>query len=199
VLALQDAVRSAVDPLQPVVVSIGQLTGSDAPNVVPDTARAAGTVRAMRPQDMTALHERIEALVKGIAAGHGCEGRYVVRRGEPPLRNDPATATAAVSWLAALGLPTAPFASCGSDDFATYGEILPILMMFVGTGTGPGSPMIHDAHFLPPDTTVREVALALMAGWLAAVETFLLTGHEKAGRERAGRGEAVTDGVGART
>ena len=173
VLSLQDAVRSAVDPLQPVVVSMGQLSGSGAPNIIPDEARAAGTVRAMRPQDMAALHARIEALVTGIAAAHGAAGRYVIQRGEPALINDPPTAAAAAEWLDALGLPTAPFASCGSDDFATYGTVLPILMLFVGTGTGPASPMLHDARFLPPDSAVREVALALMAGWLAAVETHL--------------------------
>jgi amidohydrolase len=193
VLSLQDAVRSAVDPLQPVVVSMAQLSGSGAPNVIPDEARSAGTVRAMRPQDMAALHARIEALVTGIADAHGCEGQYLVRRGEPSLHNDPATAAAAARWLAGLGLPTAPFASCGSDDFATYGEVLPILMMFVGTGTGPGSPMLHDAQFLPPDGTVREVALALLAGWLAAVETHLPP------LVAAGEDGAVPGGVGART
>jgi len=177
VLSLQDAVRSTVDPLQPAVVSMTQLSGSGAPNVIPGAALAAGTVRAMRPQDMTALHERIEALVTGIAEAHGCTGRYVVHRGEPALHNDPQTAFAAAAWLDTLGLPTAPFASCGSDDFATYGEVLPILMMFVGTGAGPGSPMLHDARFLPPDGAVREVALALLAGWLAAVETHLVTPH----------------------
>jgi len=131
---------------------------------------------------MAALHARIEALVTGIAEGQGCEGRYLVRRGEPPLLNDAPTAAAAADWLATLGLPTASFASCGSDDFATYGEVLPILMMFVGTGGGTGSPMLHDAAFLPPDGTVREVASALLAGWLAAVETHLP--HLVAGAER---------------
>jgi amidohydrolase len=196
VLSLQDAVRSAVDPLQPVVVSMTQLSGSGAPNVIPDEARAAGTVRAMRPQDMAALHARIEALVTGIGSAHGCRARYLVHRGDPPLHNDPATAAAAVRWLTALGLPTAAFASCGSDDFATYGKVLPILMMFVGTGTGAGSPMLHDAQFLPPDGTVREVALGLLAGWLAGVETHLP--HLPHGRA-AGQDGAVPRGVGART
>jgi hypothetical protein len=36
--------------------------------------------------------------------------------------------------------------------------------------------MLHDPRFLPPDGTVREVALALMAGWLAGVQTFLPSG-----------------------
>jgi metal-dependent amidase/aminoacylase/carboxypeptidase family protein len=186
-------VRSAVDPLQPVVVSMGKLSGSGAPNVLPDEARAAGTVRTMRPQDMAALHARIEALVTGIAEGHGCEGRYLVRRGEPPLLNDAPTAAAAADWLATLGLPTASFASCGSDDFATYGEVLPILMMFVGTGTGPGTPTLHDAQFLPPDGAVREVALALLAGWLAGVETHLPR------RGAAGEDGVVPEGVAARS
>ncbi|WP_233153667.1 M20 family metallopeptidase [Kineosporia sp. R_H_3] len=195
VLSMQDALRSAVDPLQPAVVSMTQLSGSGAPNVVPDEARAAGTVRTMRPGDAVALHARIEALVTGIAQAHGCTGTYLVRRGEPALDNDPATAACAADWLAASGLPTAPFASCGSDDFATYGTRLPILMMFVGTGDGPGSPMLHDAAFLPPDGTVREVALALMAGWLAAVEVHLgpgAAGADGAGH-RAGTGKVGAD------
>lgn len=171
VLSLQDAVRSAVDPLQPAVVTMTQLSGSGAPNVIADQARAAGTVRTMRPSDADALHARIGALVEGIAAGHGCTGRYDVRRGEPALDNDAELSAAATAWLAECGLPTAPFASCGSDDFATYGADLPILMLFVGTGTGPGSPMLHDATFLPPDTTVRDAALALLSGYLAGVET----------------------------
>ncbi len=173
VLALQDAVRSGVDPLQPALVSMTMLSGAGAPNVIPDVARAEGTVRTMRPVDAEALHARISALVEGIAAGHGCTGRYVVRRGEPALHNDPGLAASAGGWLADAGVPTAPFASAGSDDFATYGTVLPILMLFVGTGTGPGSPMLHDATFLPPDDTVHRVATALLAGYLAGVGDLL--------------------------
>jgi hypothetical protein len=54
-------------------------------------------------------------------------------------------------------------------------------MLFVGTvgdpddghGSGPRSaaaaPMLHDASFLPPDGAVRDVALALLADYLAGV------------------------------
>jgi amidohydrolase len=176
VLSLQDALRATVDPLQPAVVSMTQLAGSGAPNVIPDEARAAGTVRTMRPVDAALLHARIDAAVQGIAAAHGCTARYVVRRGEPALENDAGMAAAGGAWLAGCGLPTVPFASCGSDDFATYGTSLPILMLFVGTGTGPGSAMLHDPRFLPPDAAVRQVALALLAGWLAGVQTRVLVG-----------------------
>jgi len=174
VLSMQDAVRSAVDPLHPAVVSMTQLLASDAPNVIPGVARAAGTVRTMRPVDAERLHDRIRSLVEDIASGHGCTGAYLIRRGEPALDNDEAMAGAARQWLATSGLPTQRFVSCGSDDFATYGTQFPILMMFVGTGSGPGSPMLHDATFLPPDGTVRQTATAMLAGYLAGVETQVL-------------------------
>ena len=128
VLALQDAVRSAVDPLQPAVVSITQLEGAGAPNVIPGVARAAGTIRTMRGQDAAALHTWSARLVQQLAAAHGCTGRYLVRRGEPALDNDPGLALAARRWLASAGQPAGSFASCGSDDFATYGRQVPILM-----------------------------------------------------------------------
>jgi amidohydrolase len=178
VLGLQDAVRSAVDPMQPVVVSITQLSGADAPNVIPDVACAAGTIRTMRPQDAATLHAFIERLVVQIAAAHGCTGRYMVRRGEPALTNDTALAHAAHGWLASIDQPVGSFASCGSDDFATYGTLVPILMSFVGTAEIVGNaPMLHDPRFLPADAQVRDVAVAMMSGWLGAVQLLAEAGE----------------------
>jgi len=174
VLALQDAVRATVDAMEPAVVSVTQLAGAGAPNVIPGTATAAGTVRTMRPEVGRPLHERLRRTVESVAAGYGCTGRISVRRGEPALVNDPVLAAAAGHRLRALGVPQASFRSCGSDDFATYGTVLPILMLFVGTGEGPGGPTLHDPRYLPGDGAVGEVARALLAGWLAAAETLLL-------------------------
>jgi amidohydrolase len=171
VLALQETVRSTVDPLHPVVLAVPQLEGSGAPNVVPETARAAGTLRTMYADDAHLLFERMTRTVEGVAAAHGCRGELVVRRGEPPLVNDPEAAREARALLQGLGVPTAPFASCGSDDFATYGLVLPTLMLFVGTGEGNAGPMLHDPRYLPGDDRVRDVARAALAGWAGAAAT----------------------------
>ena len=174
VLALQETVRSAIDPLRPVVLTLPQIAGAGAPNVIAERASAAGTLRTLSLEDANLLHKRIERTVEGIAAGHGCHGEVVVRRGEPPLVNDGAAALAAHEVLAELGVPLAPFASLGSDDFASYGVALPTLMLFVGTGEGPAGPMLHDPRYLPGDERVREVARALLAGWVGAVRATLL-------------------------
>jgi metal-dependent amidase/aminoacylase/carboxypeptidase family protein len=91
---------------------------------------------------------------------------------EPALVNDARLATAARRRLAAAGLPTAAFASCGSDDFATYAGQVPILMQFVGTA----GPMLHHPRYLPGDDAVGLVAQVLLAGWLAAAELVLAGG-----------------------
>jgi amidohydrolase len=70
-------------------------------------------------------------------------------------------------------VPTAPFASCGSDDFSTYGLVIPTLMLFVGTGEGTAGPMLHDPRYLPGDERVRDVARASLAGWLGCVGALL--------------------------
>lgn len=176
VLALQETARSTVDPLRAAVVSITQLNGSAAANVIAGTASAVGTIRVMHESDRALLHERLARTVTSIAEAHGCTGKYEIRRGEPALVNDHVLAGATRAWLNEFDLPTASFASCGSDDFANYGAQLPVLMQFVGTGypidgftarTNAG-PMLHDPTFLPGDHVVREVATALLAGWLAA-------------------------------
>ena len=63
-----------------------------------------------------------------------------------------------------------PFRSLGADDFSHFGERLPIVMMFVGTGEEADTRDdigLHHARFLPRDGTIRTVAAALASGYLA--------------------------------
>jgi amidohydrolase len=167
--ALQEAVRRTVDPMHPAVLTVSRLSAAEAPNVIPERATATGTLRTLHRADAEALHRAMGETVAGIAAAHGCTGEVVVRRGDPALVNDHGLATSARQWLRSLGAePAAPFASCGSDDFAWYGEMAPSLMMFVGTGDADGAGTLHDPRFLPTEARVGEVARALLAGYLAA-------------------------------
>ena len=74
--------------------------------------------------------------------------------------------------LHAAGLPVAeePFRSLGADDFSHFGQRLPIAMMFVGTGEEADTRHdvgLHHARFLPAEHTIRTVAAALAAGFVA--------------------------------
>ncbi len=67
-----------------------------------------------------------------------------------------------------------PFRSCGADDFSHYSRIAPILMMFVGTGAPASGARhrvgLHHPTFLPPEESIRHLALGLAAGYVGGVQ-----------------------------
>jgi amidohydrolase len=191
VVTAQQVVSRRTNPLEAGVVTIGELRAGTAPNVVPGSAAARGTVRAL-DADRDAMLDALREVAEHTAAAHGCTADFTVVPNEPAVVNDDALAAAVAAALggrrredragtpaapSAAELPSAPvldttFRSCGADDFSHYGAVLPSLMLFVGTteagaepGTGPG---LHHPAFSPDDEMVGEVARALLAAVLAA-------------------------------
>jgi amidohydrolase len=170
VTGLQQLVSRKVDPRHAAVVTIGVLEAGAAPNVIPDTARAVGTLRSMDEADRETLRAGVRQIAEQTAAAFGCTARATIRDGEPVLVNDARLAAATDDWLERAGVPLAPPPrSCGSDDFSHYQRVAPSLMMFLGTYATPGA-LLHSAEFLPPDETVEAVATAMLAGYLGSLD-----------------------------
>lgn len=171
VVGLNHLVARRVDPLASAVLTIGELHAGTAPNIIPETAHARGTVRALDPRDRKPLLDAAREMVTHTAAAHGCTATLDVTECEPTLVNDPALTAATARHLAGTGLTTTEFRSCGSDDFAYYGTVHPSVMLFVGVGDGaPGAPGLHHPAFLPPDELVADVADVYAAALLGAIE-----------------------------
>jgi amidohydrolase len=168
VLALQQIVSRRADPTHAVVVSVGALRAGQAPNIIPATATAQGSLRALDEADRPAIHKTMHEIVDHTCQAHGCHGTVTITEGEPALVNDEALAVASWPRLRAEGFAVdTSFRSCGADDFAYYGRNTPALMLFVGVG-GPVS--LHHPSFLPDDHAVGQVASAMLAGYLAALD-----------------------------
>jgi amidohydrolase len=178
------------------VITLGQLEAGSAPNVVPETATARGTVRAL-DADRDELLAAVREVVENTARAYGCTATLTVVPNEGAVVNDEALARTVARALGGrraddriagdgadgngdgaagadgtgLVLDTT-FRSCGADDFSHYGDVLPSLMLFVGTaaaGTTPGAgPGLHHPEFSPDDAMVGEVARALLAAVAAA-------------------------------
>jgi amidohydrolase len=195
VTGVHHIVSRRVDPMTAGVITLGQIEAGSAPNVVPETATARGTVRALdadRDELLTAVRE----VVANTARAYGCEATLTVVPNEPAVVNDEPLARTVARALGsrraddraddraderADGVPEddptglvldTTFRSCGADDFSHYGDVLPSLMLFVGTspaGTTPGEgPGLHHPEFSPDDAMVGEVARALLAAVTAA-------------------------------
>jgi amidohydrolase len=171
VVALHAEMGRRIDPLGAAVLNVGVLEGGHAENVIPASARARVSLRAHRPQDRAALREMVQEVVHGVAAAHGCRGVAELIAGEPALENDARIVAGARALLGAAGLAPAPeWRSCGSDDFAFYGELAPIAMAFVGLEGAPGFTVrpLHHPQLLPPDEAVGAVARVQALLYLAA-------------------------------
>ena len=167
VLALQQIVSRRADPTHAVVVSVGVLEAGRAPNVIPGTATARGSLRALDEADRAAMHKAVHEIVEHTCRAHGCRGTVTIVEGEPALVNDEALAAATWPRLREAGFTVdTSFRSCGADDFAYYTRSGPALMLFVGAG-GPVS--LHHPRFLPDDGAVGQVAAVMLAGYLGAL------------------------------
>ena len=173
VVDLQQLVSRRVDPTVGAVLAITRLEGGAAFNVVPDSARAMGGLRVMRPEDREMLLRSLTEVAEHVAAAHGCTAEVHAESNMPVLANDPELARATASWLTRGGATVDDaFRSFGSDDFSHFSAGHRSLMMFLGVDGGePGAdgrrPGLHSPRFLPGDDVVAQVADALLAGYLA--------------------------------
>jgi len=171
VVSLHAQIARRVDPHSSVVLSIGVLEAGTAENVIPERATARGSLRAHRPSDRLALRELVREVVSGTASAHGCEGSVKLIAGEPALENDPRIVGDAREMLPSAELSAAAeWRSCGSDDFAFFGELAPIAMGFVGLDGAPGFARrpLHHPELLPPDSAIGAIARTQAVLYLAA-------------------------------
>src|SRR4051794_16486997 len=68
---LQHVVSRRVDPLERAVLSVGAFHAGDAPNVLPDRAELAGTVRSFDRDVRERMPDLIEDVVRGVTSAHG--------------------------------------------------------------------------------------------------------------------------------
>ncbi|NBH05245.1 amidohydrolase, partial [Amycolatopsis sp. SID8362] len=172
VVSLQQLASRRIDPVFGAVCSIGRIQAGTAANVVPNSATAFGSLRVMREKDREKALRDLADIVHGTAKAYGCTAELEISPCEPVLDNDAGLAVGAQGWLRHAGFGVDDkFRSFGADDFAHYcGGATRGLMLFVGLGDTAGVPSLHDERFLPRDEAVTQVAHALVAGYLAALD-----------------------------
>ena len=177
VQGLQELVSRTIDPIHPAVITVGRMEAGTAHNIIPETGSLHGVIRTMHETDRTHLHAAIRRLAEHTAAARGARADVTLRVGDPVLNNDRRLVQLVDPLLGHLGLPVAhePFRSCGADDFSHYSRLAPILMMFVGT-SGPATGArhqvgLHHPTYLPPEESIRHLALALAAGYVSAAQS----------------------------
>lgn len=138
ITTLQQAISRTQNPLRPVVLTIGQISGGRAPNVIADQVHLLGTVRSLHPETSAALPAWIEQIVANICQTYGARYELNYRRGTPSVQNDKGLtqlleSSARAAW-GAQGVQLIHEPSLGAEDFSVYLQHAPGSMFRLGVG-----------------------------------------------------------------
>jgi amidohydrolase len=152
-----------IDPLERCVISLGQISGGAASNVIPGDAYVRGTIRSFKPEVREQLWAELERCFR-LAEGLG--GSYELRllKGFPSMYNDPTVN----GWMRQVGIELAgadavvdePY-GMGAEDFAYMTQTAPGAMFMLGAQVEGGGN--HHTATFAIDEDVFPLGAAVLA------------------------------------
>ena len=146
--ALQSLIARNLSPWKAAVLSVTKIEGGAAYNVIPGSARLAGTARAMQRETLEMLETGIARIAANVAAAFGATATSDFRVIFAPLVNDPGAAGAFADTAAELvgeaQVDRARPPGMGSEDFSFMMEQVPGAYLNVGNGK---SAALHNAAY----------------------------------------------------
>ena len=138
VTALQTLVSREVDPVEPAVVTVGEIGAGSAFNIIPEKARLGGTVRTLNEDLRRMMPERIERIARGVAQGMRGDAELDYEFSYPVTMNEEGAARTALGVIRGLfgEEHTLELAnpSMGAEDFAFFLEKIPGAFIWLGVG-----------------------------------------------------------------
>ncbi|MFC2966556.1 M20 aminoacylase family protein [Acidimangrovimonas pyrenivorans] len=146
--ALQTVVTRNANPMNELVISVTQIHGGSASNIIPAGAWFCATVRSFDPDLRALVKKRFYEIVEGHAAAFGVEAKIGYDWGYPATVNHPAETEFAVSVAqevaGAANVEGHGGREMGAEDFSYMLEARPGAYLFLGTG--PGAGLHHPAY-----------------------------------------------------
>jgi len=154
-----------INPLRSSVVSLGQIHGGSAENVIPGEIFLEGTIRSFDPEVREQLWEEVERV---FALGETLGGSYDFQliKGYPPLYND----SQVNRWLRQTALGLAGEANVvdaefgmGGEDFAYMAREAPGAMFMLGAALDDDLTRNHHTDIFDIDESVLPLGAAVLA------------------------------------
>ena len=162
IIALNTIAARTADPQDAAVVSTCMLKGSDAQNMIPNTASIGGTFRALNPQVIAHIETRLRDITAHVAATHQLTAEIRITGYLPATRNHKDEAELAAAAAAGIGLPVRRDLrpTMGAEDFGRFLEAIPGAYAWIGNGPSAG---LHNSAY-----DYNDAILPVAARYLAA-------------------------------
>lgn len=167
VVALQVLVSRDISPFEPLVVTVGEIHGGEARNVMAGSAYLTGTIRTWSDKTRKDMPNRLEHLVRRAAQALGAKARLTYEEGNAGLANDKECAERAEHAVVKLFGESALSdyeGTLAGEDFSEYLNIVPGVFVFLGC-RNPDLGAIHPQHscYYTVDESVLKNGAALAA------------------------------------
>ncbi len=157
VMAIQSIITRQIDALDNVVISVCEIHGGTAKNIIPETVEFSGSVRCQNMETRNTIEKRIHDVVQGVASSYKCEAKLDYHYGVPPLTNSPEVAAivreSAQKLVGEQNVKYIDIPAMGSEDFSRYLEVVP-KGVFARLGlcdSQNGAPVFHNGSFVFPE------------------------------------------------
>lgn len=147
--ALQRIVSRQMDPLEPIVVTVGTFHAGTAFNIIPAEAELSGTTRTFNPDTWNTWASRIEKVVRGVCDSMGCNFEIKYSQGYPVTINDASMAEIVhrcAGKVVGEDRVVVPQATMGGEDFAYYLQKSKGCFFALGAGREGAAP-VHNPAF----------------------------------------------------
>ncbi|OQS06257.1 amidohydrolase family protein [Thraustotheca clavata] len=149
IMSMQSIVSRNISAQENAILSITQVHGGEADNVIPSQVRLSGTLRDFNPSVALLVHTRMKQIVENTAAAFNVTANIEFKDGYPVTFNHPFQ-TSTIEEIAACvvgkdhiitkGLPAQ-----ASEDFSYYLQQVPGTYYFIGTQEA-GESQRRDCH-----------------------------------------------------
>ncbi len=172
ITALQEIHARELAMVDEAVLTIGSIHAGVAPNVIPDTAVLAGTIRTYDEEIRQLLKTRMEEISGAVASAFRASAQVTYGSGCPTLLNDAGLSADVTGYIRELNGPGKCFTtgqlqamsggggtskSTGSEDFAYVSHQVPSIMLALAAG-GPAEGCAYPQHH--PKARFSDEALA---------------------------------------
>jgi amidohydrolase len=135
IMALQTIRSRRVDPVQPLVISVGIIRAGTRHNILPPDVHLEGTVRTLDENLRKRVPELMHEVLRGVTSAHGADYELEYNFGYPVTSNDPELTAATVPTLRrVLGedkVVSRP-PQMGAEDFSYFANQVPGFYYFLG-------------------------------------------------------------------
>ncbi|MGI6590249.1 MAG: amidohydrolase [Eggerthellaceae bacterium] len=167
--SLQVLVSRRTSPFEPVVITVGEIHGGTARNIMAGSAYLTGTLRTWHSDIRKEIIDRMERIAGKTSHAFGADIKFSMEKGNSCVVNDPryaAVAHDAVARVLGTDAVGSYEGTLAGEDFAEYLQKVPGVFVFVGTRNQEAG-AVHPQHscFYTVDENMLAKGSMVTAQW----------------------------------